>query len=336
MGERVSDGPKTARPNSGVPAGDAERLYRRMLLIRRTEERLGDAFHKGELPSGVHLYVGQEASGVGICAHLSDQDWIASTHRGHGHFIAKGGDPKSMVAEIYGKDSGICRGMGGSMHVADFSKGIMGANGIVGAGISIMCGAALAAQMEGKGQVAVCFFGDGAASQGLLSETLNIAALWKLPLVLVLENNGFSEFSPTDTVTAGSLVARGEPFGVPGISVDGNDLDAVWTAGAAAVDRARAGGGPSLIETMTYRTRGHVEAEKGFLSEAYRDDAEVADWRGRDPIPRFAGRLDPARAAAIAAEVEAEVDEAFRFAQAAADPDPALTFQVMGVPVPAW
>lgn len=316
-------------------------MYRRMLLIRHIEERLGEEFHKGNLPGGVHLYIGQEASAVGICAQLTDADWIASTHRGHGHFLAKGGDPNAMVAEIYGKASGICRGMGGSMHVADFSKGIMGANGIVGAGISIMAGAALAAQLEGKHQVAVCFFGDGAAAQGLLSETMNIAALWKLPLVLVCENNGFSEFSPTGTVTAGSISERGQPFGIPGISVDGNDVEAVWHAGSVAIERARNGEGASLIETRTYRWRGHVEAEVAFLNEKYRSDAEVAAWKDRDPILALAKRLVGAGFASaselemISDEINAEVTTAFSFAQAAPDPDPNQTFTVMNLPIPA-
>jgi pyruvate dehydrogenase E1 component alpha subunit len=165
-------------------------MLERMLLIRRVEERLGEEFKAGKLPGGVHLYIGQEAVAVGVCAHLTDADWIASTHRGHGHFLAKGGDPGAMMAEIYGRKTGICRGMGGSMHVADVSKGILGANGIVGGGVSLTTGAALAAQLDGKGAVAVCFFGDGAAAQGVLMEALNLSALWKLPLLLVCENNG--------------------------------------------------------------------------------------------------------------------------------------------------
>lgn len=328
-----------ARANFGPALPDLLAMYRRMLLIRRTEERLAEEFHKGNLPVGVHLYIGQEASGVGVCAHLSDTDWIASTHRGHGHFLAKGGDVTAMVAEVYGKATGICGGMGGTMHVADFSKGIMGANGIVGAGISIMAGAALAAQLEGKRQVAVCFFGDGAAAQGLLSESLNIAALWKLPLVLVCENNGFSEFSPTDTVTAGNIAERGTPFGVPGVSVDGNDVEAVWRAAADAIDRARRGEGPSLIETRTYRWNGHIEAEKAFLAENYRDDSEIEAWKARDPVAALARRLQsdrdvpPADLQAIAAEIAREVADAFTAAQDAAVPEPRVMLEKMGIAV---
>jgi len=265
--------------------------YERMLLIRRMEEQLGEDFKAGKLPGPVHLYIGQEAVAVGICQHLTDKDWIASTHRGHGHFLAKGGDPARMLAEVYGRETGICGGLGGSMHVADFSKGIIGANGIVGGGIALTTGAALAAQLDGEGVVGVAFFGDGAANQGVMAEALNVAALWKLPLVLVCENNGFSEFSPSDTVTAGPIFDRGRPYGVACEAVDGNDLIAVWQCANRAVRRARAGEGPSFIEARTYRTRGHVEAEVTFLTQAYRDEAEVEAWRKRDPISRFAAHL---------------------------------------------
>ena len=259
-------------------------LYRRMLLIRRMEERLGEVVTSGELPGPVHLYIGQEAVAVGVCTHLTDRDWIASTHRGHGHFLAKGGEPRAMVAEIFGRDTGICRGKGGSMHVADFSRGILGANGIVGGGIGLAVGAALAAQLDGNGCVSVGFFGDGGANQGVVAEALNLAAIWKLPLLLVCENNGFSEFSPTDTVTAGEIAARAQPFSIPGTAVDGNDVIAVWQVVGSAVQRARAGGGPTLIEARTYRWRGHVETEQRFLSGKYREENEIAAWQRRDPI----------------------------------------------------
>lgn len=228
-----------------IPAAEQEALFRRMLLIRKAEERLARDFKTGELPGSVHLYIGQEAVATGVCAHLDDSDWIASTHRGHGHFLAKDGDPFAMFAEIRGRSTGICGGMGGSMHVADISRGILGANGIVGGGIGLAVGAALAAQLDGKGRVAVAFFGDGAAAQGVLAEALNIAALWKLPLLLLCENNGYSEFSPTQSVIAGSIAERGVPFGVPSLAVDGNDVVAVWEAAHEAVERARNGGGPT-------------------------------------------------------------------------------------------
>jgi acetoin:2,6-dichlorophenolindophenol oxidoreductase subunit alpha len=301
-------------------------LYRRMLLIRRMEERLGEVVKSGELPGPVHLYIGQEAVAVGVCAQLSDQDWIASTHRGHGHFLAKGGSPHAMVAEIFGRETGICHGKGGSMHVADFSRGILGANGIVGGGIGLAAGAALAAQLDGKGQVAVVFFGDGGANQGVVTEAINLAAIWKLPLLLVCENNGFSEFSPTDTVTAGEIVARAKPFGIPGVTVDGNDVLAVSRVVRTAVQRARNGEGPTLIEARTYRWRGHVETEQSFLSGTYREESEIASWRLRDPIARLEGALldgvtTRARLDSVGAEIELVVEHAY--AQAMTDPLPA-------------
>jgi len=317
-----------------TPRPDLLALYRRMLLIRRMEERLGDVVQSGELPGPVHLYIGQEAVAVGVCAHLTDADWIASNHRGHGHFLAKGGAPYAMVAEIFGRDTGICHGKGGSMHVADFGRGILGANGIVGGGIGIAAGAALAAQLDGKGRVSVVFFGDGGANQGVVSEVLNIAAIWKLPLLLVCENNGFSEFSPTSTVTAGEIAARAQPFGVPGVTVDGNDVISVWRVAGEAVTRARNGRGPTLIEARTYRWRGHVETEKSFLSEKYREDDEIAEWHGRDPIVRLEmqvlkGVATQAELDAIRAEIAGEVERAYT--QAMADPLPpeASSFQHM-------
>lgn len=310
-------------------------MHRRMLLIRRMEERIGDDFKAGKLPGPVHLYIGQEAVAVGLCRHLSDRDWIASTHRGHGHFLAKGGEPRGMLAEIYGRESGICGGLGGSMHVADYTKGIIGANGIVGGGIALTAGAALAAQLDGEGAVGVCFFGDGAANQGVMTETLNVAALWKLSLVLVCENNGFSEFSPSATVTAGRIHERAQPYGVPCEEVDGNDVLAVWQAANRAIRRARAGEGPSFIEARTYRTRGHVEAEVSFLTKAYRDDAELEAWRARDPIARFAAHLvdhglaEAAELERIEADVRAVVEDALAFAEAAPWPSPDKAFGYM-------
>ena len=305
-----------------------------MLLIRRMEEKLGEVQKTGVLPGPVHLYIGQEAIATGVCAHLNDADWITSTHRGHGHFLAKGGDPSSMAAEIYGRVDGICGGKGGSMHVADVSKGILGANGIVAGGIGLATGAALAAQLDEKGGVAVAFFGDGAANQGVLSEALNIAALWKLPLILVCENNGFCEFSPTETVTAGNIFERAAPFGVPGVEVDGNDVHAVWSVADAAIERARNGGGPTLIEARTYRTRGHVEYEVTFLSEKYRTDEEVEAWVLRDPIKKLAKQL---LCDGVAQERLDEFDDAakkiaedaFSFAEKSAWPNTAEAFSDM-------
>ena len=321
------------------PGTDRDRLIgmlERMLLIRRVEERLGEEFKAGNLPGGVHLYIGEEGIAVGVCAHLTDRDWIASTHRGHGHFLAKGGDPNAMVAEIYGRKTGICRGMGGSMHVADVSKGILGANGIVGAGISLTAGAALAAQLDGKGAVAVCFFGDGAAGQGVLTEALNVGALWKLPLVLVCENNGYSEYTRSDTVTAGTIADRAKPYGVPGVVVDGNDVIEVWMAADAAIKRARRGEGPTLIEARTYRTRGHIEAETAFLQGgSYRSQEEIEQWKGRDPIDLYSGRLqadgviDAQVLEQMDARVRATVQAAFEFAEQSELPDVSQVFECM-------
>lgn len=311
-------------------------LLERMLLIRRIEERLGEAFKAGELPGGVHLYIGEEAIAVGVCAHLADTDWIASTHRGHGHFLAKGGDPKAMVAEVYGRKTGICRGMGGSMHVADVSKGILGANGIVGAGISLTTGAALAAQLDGKGAVAVCFFGDGAAGQGVLMEALNLGALWKLPLVLVCENNFYSEYTPSSAVTAGVIAERARPYGIPGFVIDGNDLTEVWTVADAAIQRARRGEGPSLIEARTYRMRGHIEAEAAFLQGgSYRSQQEIDGWKDFDPIDRFArklqsdGLLSAELLQGVDERIRARVQAAFEFAEQSELPDPGQVFEFM-------
>jgi pyruvate dehydrogenase E1 component alpha subunit len=325
--------------NAGGDAAHAKalalRLYRRMLLIRLMEERLGEVQKAGDLPGPVHLYIGQEAVAVGVCDHLDDRDWIASTHRGHGHFLAKGGDPAAMVAEIFGRSTGICGGKGGSMHVADVSRGILGANGIVGGGIGLATGAALAAQLDGKGRVAVAFFGDGGANQGVLMEALNLSSIWKLPLLLVCENNGFSEFSPTATVTAGDIVARAAPFGVAGAKANGNDVLDVHRVAGEAIERARRGDGPTLIEARTYRTRGHVETEHTFLSTKYREDAEVEAWKALDPIASLASaltdrqRVPMASLEAIRDDVKHEVEAAYASAAEAPWPQPEEAFRNM-------
>ena len=317
--------------NTGTNFSNEQMLgfYRGMLRIRRVEEQIGRDAKAGNIPGAVHLYIGQEAVGVGVCSQLNDNDWIASTHRGHGHYLAKGGDTRLLMAEIYGRETGMCRGHGGSMHVANFSKGIIGANGIVGAGISITTGAAWAAQLDGKGAVGIAFFGDGAANQGVLCEALNVSVLWKLPVVFVCENNGFSEFSPSSTVTAGSIADRANPYGAASETVDGNDLIAVWQCAARAISRARDGNGPTLIEARTYRQRGHVEAEASFLGAKYRTDEEVEQWIARDPIPAFAKRILDAEQATqsdldrIEREIMEEVADAVSFAEASPYPDPA-------------
>jgi pyruvate dehydrogenase E1 component alpha subunit len=310
-------------------------LYERMLLIRRTEERLRDENKAGNLPGAVHLYIGEEAIATGVCAHLRESDMITSTHRGHGHYLAKGGDLKAMMAEIWAKRTGICKGMGGSMHVADFSKGILGANGIVGAGFAIAAGAAYSAMLARQGRVVVDFFGDGASNQGTLMESLNIASLWKLPLVFVCEHNRFSEFSPAATVTSGEIVDRARAFKLPCHVIDGNDVVAVWRATKDALERARQGGGPTFIEAHSYRIQGHLEAEDLFLGgQRYRESSEIQQWQARCPIARLRKHLesataDLARLQDIEAGVAGEVEAAVQFAQASEPADPELALTLM-------
>jgi pyruvate dehydrogenase E1 component alpha subunit len=310
-------------------------LLRRMLLIRRMEERLSADFHAGKLPGAVHLYIGQEAVATGVCAHLRDSDTITSTHRGHGHFLAKGGSPRAMMAEIWGKKSGICRGMGGSMHVADVSKGILGANGIVAAGLAIAAGSAFAAKLDKSDRVAVAFFGDGAANQGTFMETLNVSTLWNLPMIFMCENNRFSEFSPASTVTSGDIIDRARAFKIPCVTVDGNDVLEVWRAAGEAVAHARNGGGPSFIEAHTYRIHGHIEAEKSFLKSSYREIAEIDEWRERDPVQGFKNYLQGERIAdqgeidGLEVEIADIVADAARFAEAEEPADPELVFDLM-------
>jgi pyruvate dehydrogenase E1 component alpha subunit len=311
-------------------------FFERMTLIRLMEERLRADAAAGKLPGGVHLYIGQEAVAVGVCANLHDADWITSTHRGHGHFLAKGGDPKAMMAEIWGKRTGICKGMGGSMHVADLSKGILGANGIVGGGFAIATGAALSAKLSGNGRVAVTFFGDGAANQGVFMECLNVSTLWQLPLVFVCEYNHFCEFTPTATVTAGEIADRARAFKIPCEVVDGNDVMAVRSAAAKSVEWARSGKGPAFIEAQTYRIQGHLESEDLFLAGGkYREKQEIEEWRKLDPISRFGqflvskGVCTISQLDSISAKIAGVVEEAVRFAAASEPADPELTFDVM-------
>jgi acetoin:2,6-dichlorophenolindophenol oxidoreductase subunit alpha len=327
----------TERPPGREPsAAQLMRLYERMLLIRRTEERLSADAAAGKLPGAVHLYIGEEAVAAGVCGHLTDRDYVTSTHRGHGHYLAKGGDLNAMLAEIWGKREGICRGMGGSMHVADISKGILGANGIVGAGLAIATGAAFGCRLDGDGRVAVCFFGDGASNQGVLMETLNVSTLWQLPVIFVCENNTFSEFTPSREVTAGRIADRARAFGMPTAEVDGNDAAAVWQAAGEAVARGRAGGGPSFVEAHTYRIQGHFEAERFLLTHGrYREDAEIEEWRAKDPVERLRARLlssgaaDAAELGAVDARVLGQVGDAAVFAEAGEPADPGLAATLM-------
>jgi TPP-dependent pyruvate/acetoin dehydrogenase alpha subunit len=301
-------------------------MLRQMLTIRRFEERASADYLAGKIFGVVHCYIGEEAVAVGVCAALDGGDRIISTHRGHGHCIAKGADLKRMMAELYGRQTGYCKGKGGSMHIADFSIGMLGANGIVAGGIAIVTGAGLAAQMEGKGGVAVSFFGDGAANAGPFHECLNIAATWKLPMLYVCENNlHAAQTSAAATHALEDVAARAAGYGIPGVVVDGNDIFAVCQAASRAVDRARSGGGPTLIECKTYRWRAHTE-RKGQPDP--RDKEEVEAWKRRDPIAqlerrlRDQGHLDDAELQTIERDVMAALDSAVAFAEASPFPMP--------------
>jgi len=336
---QLGETPTASHQNKAPSPGEALELYESMVLIRRVEERLRDDSAAGKLPGAVHLYIGEEAVAAGVCAHLDARDYATSTHRGHGHFLAKGGDVRAMMAEIWAKREGICRGMGGSMHVADISKGILGANGIVGAGMSIATGAAFGAKLDGDGKVSVCFFGDGASNQGALMECLNISTLWQLPVIFVCENNGFSEFTPASEVTAGRISDRARAFAMPTAEVDGNDVTDVWRAGGEAVRRAREGGGPSFIEARTYRIQGHFEAEAFVLGAGrYRDEEEIEAWRRNDPIARFRAQLTAAGTASAAdldrieSEVLERVHDAVAYAEAGQPADPELAQTLMFAP----
>jgi pyruvate dehydrogenase E1 component alpha subunit len=282
------------------------KMYRNMLRIRRFEEQIYEVYTSGLMHGLAHLYIGEEAVAVGTCTALRDDDFITSTHRGHGHCVAKGGNLEHMMAEVMGRVTGHCRGKGGSMHIADMSVGILGANGIVGGGFGIATGAALSAQKRGTDQVAVCFFGDGASNQGIFFETMNFAAIWQLPVIYLCENNHYGEYTATEKVTAGKCIAdRATPFGIPSAQADGSDAIAVYEATAIAVERARTGGGPTLIECDTYRYRGHHVGDPG---ESYRPKEERDEWLAKDPITRLREKIKTDNLASEA-ELDAEVRE---------------------------
>ena len=298
--------------------------YRTMRTIREFEERLHVEFATGEIPGFVHLYAGEEASGVGVCMHLDDRDRIASTHRGHGHCIAKGCDVDGMMAEIYGRKNGLCAGKGGSMHIADLNKGMMGANGIVGGGPPLICGAGLAAKQLGTGGVAIAFVGDGGSNQGTTFESLNLASVWNLPCIFVVENNGYAESTSSKwSIACDDAADRASGFNMPGVVVDGHDFFAVYEAAGEAVKRAREGGGPSLIECKLNRYYGHFEGD----AQTYRGPDEVRKLReSRDCLHLFrdkviaAALVDVAGLEAIDKEAEALVDGAVSKAKAAPPP----------------
>ena len=299
-------------------------VYERMVLIREFEDRVHELFAAGKIPGFVHLYAGEEAVAVGVCANLRDDDFITSGHRGHGHCIAKRVDIRSMMAELYGKATGACKGKGGSMHIADVDKGMLGANGIVGGGAPLACGPALMAKVKETDQVAACFFGDGGANQGSFHEALNLASIWKLPVVFVCENNLYAESTPVEySANIKNLADRALAYGIPGVVVDGMDFFDVYEKTREAVQRARAGEGPTLIEAKTYRFYGHFEGDP----INYRTKEEERRYWARDPIAGFKRRalaeslLTPSELEEIEKKAQAEIDAAVKFADASPYPD---------------
>ncbi len=297
--------------------------YRQMRTIRAFEDRVHEEFSGGEIPGFVHLYAGEEASAVGFCMHLEDRDHIASTHRGHGHCIAKGCDVKAMMSEIFGRKDGLCGGKGGSMHIADLSKGMMGANGIVGGGPPLICGAALSAKTLGTGGVAIAFLGDGASNQGTTMESFNLAKVWNLPAIFVVEDNGYAESTASSWSVGGDIVKRGEAYGMPAAAVDGHDFFAVYDVAREAIERARNGEGPSVIHCKLYRYYGHFEGD----ATTYRGEGELDKVRqSKDCLMLFrnrvteAGLLEPAQLEELDREAESLVDQSVAEAKAAPQP----------------
>lgn len=316
---------------SGDPKHNTEdylRMYRQMVRIRTFEDNANQLYLSAKMPGLTHMYSGEEAVAVGICEALTDDDRITSTHRGHGHCVAKGAEFKRMFCELLGKAEGYCRGKGGSMHIADQSHGNLGANAIVGGSMGIATGSALRAKLMGQDDVTVCFFGDGATAQGLMYEVMNMAALWSLPVIYACENNGYSEYTKTAEIAAGSITARAEAFGIEAHRVDGQDVLAVNTLTQKLVERARRGEGPFFIELETYRYHGHHVGD--INRDYYRSKEEETEWKqNRDPIVRFRAHLVSEGIAteeeieAITADIEKDAAEAVAYAEAAAYPDAA-------------
>ena len=305
-------------------------MYRTMVRIRLFEERVSKEFAAGNIPGALHLYIGEEAVATGVCANLQQTDFITSTHRGHGHVIAKGGRTDRMMAELFGRRTGYCHGKGGSMHIADPEIGILGANGIVGGGIPIAGGAALSAQMRDSGQVVVCFLGDGASNRGTFHEGINMAACWNLPVIYVIENNLYAQKTRiTDTARLTNLADRAAAYGIPDVTVDGNDVTAVYEVIHEAVTRARKGHGPTLVECKTYRWRGHFEGD----TQTYKSREETEEWRKKDPIPAFRKQLIEdgiftlADSEKIDQEIVHEIEAAVKYARESPFPAPEETLE---------
>jgi pyruvate dehydrogenase E1 component alpha subunit len=292
-------------------------MYRKMLEIRLFEEKVFDLYGQNLVPGTIHLYAGEEAVAVGVCSNLNVDDYITSTHRGHGHCIAKGADLRRTMAEILGKKTGYCKGKGGSMHIADFAVGMLGATAVVGAGLPIAVGAGLSAKLRKTSQVVACFFGEGASNQGTFHESINMASVWALPVVFVCENNLYAMGTRQSRIMSVQNVAdRAAAYGIPGVIVDGNDVLVVYEAARKAVERARAGKGPTLIECKTYRHKGHSRVDSG----KYRPKEEVEEWLGKDPVKRFRqamlgnGILTQTELEHVEKEVADEVADAVKFA----------------------
>src|SRR6266542_319254 len=305
-------------------------MYRRMWAIRRFDTRAYELYREGLMRGTTHAYIGMEAVGVGVCSALRSDDTITSTHRGHGHCIAKGGDIAQMMSELLGKATGYCRGKGGSMHIADVDRGILGANGIVGGGIGIATGSALSASVLGTDRVSICFFGDGALNQGVLHEACNLSAIWKLPVVFVCENNQYAMSARADQFTSvPDPSVRAVAYGIPGVNIDGMDVLAVYRAATEAIGRARAGEGPSFLVATTYRMLGHHVGDP--LN--YRDKAEVEEWSKKDPIAGFKSYLlgnrvmTEAEAERIEQDVVEQIEQAIEFAKASPDPSPDILME---------
>jgi TPP-dependent pyruvate/acetoin dehydrogenase alpha subunit len=314
-----------SKAGSGLGTDHLLHMYKQMVAIRQFEEQVNDLYMRALMPGLAHLYIGEEAVAVGICEALHRDDYITSTHRGHGHCLAKGAAPDRMFAELLGKESGYCRGKGGSMHIADPASGNLGANAIVGGSMGIAAGAAFSAKMLGTKQVAVCFFGDGALGQGLLYEVMNLAGLWNLPVIFVCENNLYGEYTHFSETTAGEILARPAAFGIPAEKVDGQDVRAVYATASRLVDQARSGKGPAFLQCDTYRYRGHHVGD--INREYYRPKQEEQRWMAeRDPIQLLTDWLlgqklaDKAQLDEIQSQVKSEMDAAVEFGMSAAYP----------------
>lgn len=319
---------------STIKPEQAEEFYRQMYLIQEFEKRAYELFTKGILPGSVHSYRGEEAVAVGVMANLEPKDYVFSTHRGHGHCLAKGVDPKRMMAELLGKGAGLCGGKGGSMHLFDPERGLLGCNGIVGSGIPMAVGVGLSIRHKGTDQVSVCFFGDGGANVGAFHESLNMASIWNLPVIFVCENNRYAMSTAWDTVTAVERISdRAAAYSMPGLTVDGMDVEAVYAAAAKFVNLARQGHGPCLLEFTTYRYRGHSRFDPD--SGPYRTKDEWDAWAARDPMQVMIskGLISAAKAKAIAAAVEQQIEEVAQYALDAPLPEPASALDDVFYPI---